>query len=162
MRARGGCSLLTGVCGWGWIQGVRRAALAWRGRPFTLGDRFQVEARWSLMPGGLGVVDFVHLATLHGTLSATSHTVDGDAVFGKKLIEIHVLATEVRDVIVFVASRNLVKFKCGLSYAPKQIRRISGARIPGGSTNNDDDTQNRYCQSLIRRQRLRVNFGSGC
>jgi len=44
------------------------------------------------MSGGLGVVDFMKLATLHGTLS--SHTVDGDAVFGKKLIEIDVLSTE--------------------------------------------------------------------
>lgn len=45
------------------------------------------------MPGGLGVVDFVKLTTLHGPLPATGHAVHGDAVFGKKLIEIDVLAT---------------------------------------------------------------------
>lgn len=69
------------------------------------------------MPGGLGVVDFMKLATLHGTLSTTSHTVDGDAIFGKKLIEIDVLSTEIWGVISEMVSRNFVKLEQGLSYA---------------------------------------------
>ena len=47
------------------------------------------------MSGGLGIVDFMNLATRHGTLSTTGYTVDGDPVFGKKLIEIDVLITEI-------------------------------------------------------------------
>lgn len=47
------------------------------------------------MSGGLGVVDFMKLATWHGALSTTGHTVDGDAIFGKKLIKIDVLSTEI-------------------------------------------------------------------
>lgn len=62
------------------------------------------------MPGGLGVVDFVKLATLHGALSATGHAVHGDAVFGKKLIEIDVLATrengQFRDWVFVINSSN--------------------------------------------------------
>lgn len=66
------------------------------------------------MSGGLGIVDFMELATLHGTLSTTSHAVDGNTVFGKKLVEIDVLLTIIRDVISEMASRNFINFKQGL------------------------------------------------
>lgn len=66
------------------------------------------------MSGGLGIVDFMKLATLHGTLSTTSHTIDGDAIFGKKLIEIDVLLTKIRDVISEMVPRNFVNFKQSL------------------------------------------------
>jgi len=64
-----------------------------------------MKTRWSLMPGGLAVVDFMKLATLHSTLSATSHAVHGDAVLGKKLVEIDVLSTEIRPVIFETVSQ---------------------------------------------------------
>jgi len=65
-----------------------------------------MKTRWSLVPGGLAVVDFMKLATLHGALSATGHAVHGDAVLGKKLVEIDVLSTESRDVISEMDSRS--------------------------------------------------------
>lgn len=66
------------------------------------------------MSGGLGIVDFMELATLHSTLSTTSHAVDGNTVFGKKLVEIDVLLTIIRDVISEMASWNFINFKQGL------------------------------------------------
>lgn len=106
-RERDNC-LLTGIRGRGWVQGVWRAAFARRWWPLAFGDWFQVETRWSLMSGGFGIVDFMKLATLHGTLSTTSHTVDGDTVFGKKLVEIDVLSTRIRGVISEMASQNFI------------------------------------------------------
>lgn len=62
------------------------------------------------MSGGFGIVDFMKLATLHGALSATGHSVDGDAIFRKKLIEIDVLCNKDSRLLSEIVSWTFVKF----------------------------------------------------
>lgn len=75
------------------------------------------------MSGGFGVVDFMKLATLHGALSATGHTVDGDAIFRKKLIEIDVLCNKDSRLLSEVISPSVVKFTQSLFMLPDKAMR---------------------------------------